>query len=314
MKSRRISWHFYTEKAPQKGGFLERLNGIIKKSFYKSLTNKVITFKEFRTLAAYVHSTANDRPLTYVYSDIESENKALTPSMLLRGYNLNEPPHLNLRKAQDETETKLSDSYFKLEKIKDAFWKTWNKQYLTELFERHVRNKKANKELVKPTLGDVVLLSEDKIPRRNWRLARVVGINEKRGVVREVTVQTLSPKGGQITKLKRTPEKLIPLAVSPQNVVPLELDVENKVKIVNQDNLSEGNKSGTGKELLSIPLQKYTKVQLKRFKKSKLLPPYKKSPQFIDPSSINTGEEEDFVNSRKHLKGKKVEFDLRRHW
>ena len=234
LKARRISWHFYTEKAPQKGGFLERLNGIIKKSFYKSLTNKVITFEEFRTLAAYVHSTANDRPLTYVYSDIESENKALTPSMLLRGYNLNEPPHLNLRKSQDEIETKLSDSYFKLEKIKDAFWKTWNKQYLTELFERHVRNKKANKELVKPTLGDVVLLSEDKIPRRNWRLARVVGINEKRGVVREVTVQTLSPKGGQITKLKRTPEKLIPLAVSPQNVVPLELDLENKVKIVNQ--------------------------------------------------------------------------------
>ena len=131
LKSRCISWHFYTEKAPQKGGFLERLNGIIKKSFYKSLTNKVITFEEFRTLAAYVHSTANDRPLTYVYSDIESENKALTPSMLLRGYNLNESPHLNLRKAQDETETKLSDSYFKLEKIKDAFWKTWNKQYLT---------------------------------------------------------------------------------------------------------------------------------------------------------------------------------------
>ena len=308
LKTRRICWHFYTEKAPHKGGFLERLNAIIKNAFYKSLKTKVMSFEDFRTLAAHVHSTINDRPLTYVYSDIDSEVKVLTPSMLLRGYNLGEPPHLNLRKPQDHTETKVSETYLKLEKIKDSFWNMWNKQYLSELYERHVRQKKANNELVVPKVGDVCLLSEDKQPRRNWRLARVVGINEKRGVVREVTVQTLSKKKGLITKLNRTPEKLVPLGVSPHNIVPLEMEGE-KIEVACEKVIPlEGN------ELPRSQVKKYTKVQLAKFKRAKLYPPYKKSAQFKDPSSINTGEDSDFVNSQRHKDGKKVQFDIQRHW
>ena len=117
LKSRRISWNFYTEKSPHKGGFIERLNVGIKRTFYKMVSSKMLSFKEFRTLACDVTSILNDRPLTYIYSDIASENKALTPSMLLRGYNINEPPNLNLFKPKDISETKISDSYIKLEKI-----------------------------------------------------------------------------------------------------------------------------------------------------------------------------------------------------
>ena len=115
LKCRRVSWNFYTEKSPHKGGFIERLNAGIKRTFYKILSSKMLSFKEFRTLACDVTSTLNDRPLTYIYSDISSENKALTPSMLLRGYNINEPPTLNLFKPRDKSETKISDSYIKLE-------------------------------------------------------------------------------------------------------------------------------------------------------------------------------------------------------
>ena len=257
--------------------------------FYKTVGKQTSSFEEFRTLASHVGSTINDRPLTYILSDIQSEEKALTPSMLLRGYNINEPPHINLRKEKDINETKISDSYFLTEKIKNSFWRVWNKQYLSDLFERHVRQKKASKELVVPKLGEVCLISEDKLPRREWRLGRVVGINEKRGTIREVTVQTLSPGGGLITKLKRSPEKLVPL--STDKVIPLEM----------------------GNEKIRIDFsKKYDKQEIAKFKKQKILPPYKPSKQFLDPSSINTGPDQNYVN--KDGSYKKIDLELPRNW
>ena len=287
LKSNRISWNFYTEKSPNKGGFLERLNVNIKRTFYKTLGNRISSFEEFRTLACHVASTVNDRPLTYIYSDIASEQKALTPSMLLRGYNLNEPPHLNLRKPEDKIETKISESYKILERIKNSFWNIWNKQYLSDLFERHARQKKANKELVVPKIGEVCLLIEDKIPRREWRLGRVVEINEKRGSVREVTVQTLSPGQGLITKLKRSPDKLVPLEVASEIIIS---DEKEKVNV----------------------MRKYSRQELKKLKKDKIWPPYKPSQQFLDPSSINIGPDQDYVN--KDGSYKKIDLELTRKW
>lgn len=305
LKVRRISWNFYTEKSPNKGGFLERLNSNIKRTFYKTLGRRTSNFEEFRTLACHVHSTINDRPLTYIYSDIASECKALTPSMLLRGYNCNEPPHLNLRKPEDKVETKISESYKALEKIKNTFWAIWSKQYLSDLFERHVRQKKANKQLVVPKIGEVCLLMEDKIPRRDWRLGRVVDIREVRGSVREVTVQTLSPAKGLITKLKRSPDKLVPLNVaskifSPEKLVPLEISCEVAVA-----------SSEDRKETLEVA-RKYTRKELAKFKKSKIWPPYKPSAQFLDPSSINVGPDQDYVN--KDGSYKKIAEELPRQW
>ena len=320
LKHKRISWNFYTEKSPHKGGFIERLNSGIKKTFYKVLSTKVLSFEEFRTLACHVSSTLNDRPLTYLYSDIASENKALSPSMLLRGYNIHEPPTLNLFKPRDASETKISDSYIKLEKIKNSFWNIWEKQYLKNLFERHVRNKKANKELIVPRLGEVCLISEEKVPRRDWRLGRVVEIDVKRGAVRQVTVQTLSPGGKFITKLKRTPSLLVPIGVeselskkNPEKLVPLEIDSE--IVEIDCDKLVplEGDPSG-----VSLPIQsssrkvskKYSKQQLARMKKACIWPPYKKSKQFLDPSSCNTGSMPDFVNRTSNPKSVRFQEEL----
>lgn len=294
LQSRRISWNFYTERSPNKGGFLERLNGPIKDAFYKSVGSQVTCFEEFRSLATHVSSVLNDRPITYLMSDIEASEVALSPSMLLRGYNLNEPLGLNLRKLKDPVETKLGEQYYISEQLKNKFWSTWNRQYLSELFERHVRNKKAQKAQVVPNLGEVVLISEEKIPRRNWRLGRVVDIKEGRNdTIRQVTVQTLSPKKKLITKLNRAPEKLVPILsekinISPEKLVPLECGNE-KIKI--------------------LPKDKYSKNDIKTFKRKKVYPPYKTSPQFLNPEVSNLGPESDFVNKKSD-----IELELPRKW
>ena len=73
--------------------------------------------------------------------------------------------------------------------------------------------KKSQKEPVVPKIGDIVLIEEEKIPRKQWRMAKILDIEIKRGSVRQCTVQVLSPKGNLITKLKRSPHQLVPLEV-----------------------------------------------------------------------------------------------------
>ena len=299
LKEKRISWSFYTEKSPNKGGFVERLNMSVKKTFYKVLGRKPVTFEDFRTMATTATSTINDRPLTYIYSDINSEYKALSPNMLIFGYNKGEPPYLDAGKKSDPSETKVSDMYLHLNKLRDTFWNLWSKYYLNELNERHIRQKKSNQELIVPKLGEICLIQEGKQPRREWRVCRIVDINQKRGSVRECTVQLLSPGGGLITKLKRSPQQLIPLEIP---VTEIQVNSEDLVPL-------EGDPRICPKVLRKPPNTKYSKKELSVMKKAKIWPPYKRSVQFLDPSSINTGPEKDFVAKESSFRNyKKVNF------
>ena len=280
----RISWQFYTERSPNKGGFIERLNDSVKKAFYKVLRNRTATFEEFRTLAVHAKSVINDRPLTYLYSDIGSEYKALSPSMLLRGYNIGEAPHLNLHKYNDQEEEKLGEKYLRQEKMKNSLWNFWSDWYLKDLFSRHVNQKKAQKELVVPKMGEVVLVfGGEKVPRRSWRMGKIVGMGDKkRGAIRQVTVQMLSPSGKTLSKLNRPPEQLVPLEVDSSQET---FDVEALRNL-------EGDPRITSTRLS----RNYSKKQLSLFKKSKIWPPYSVSHRFLDPSVQNIGPEKDFIH------------------
>ena len=301
LKEHRMSWSFYTEKSPNKGGFIERMNSGVKNAFMKTLLRKITSFEDFRTLACHVASIINDRPITYIFSDIQSESMALTPSRLMRGYNLNEPPHLRLYRPADPTEKKITEDFKHLQGLLTKFWKIWNKQYLTDSFERHARDKQARGEYVAPKEGEVVLITEDKLPRRDWRLGRVVEVVVKRGKIREVVVQTLSPGTNLITKLKRAPEKLVPIGVSseiknmnPEELVPLEIFTE-----ISDDAILEkakGPKKYSKKEVAII--EKSLGIWRS---KSKIWPPYKPSQQFLDPSSINTGPEQDYIDREGNI-------------
>ena len=142
-------------------------------------------------------------------------------------------------------------------------------------------------------MGEVCLISEDKLPRREWRMGRVVEIDIKRGAVRQVTVQTLSPGGKFITKLRRTPEKLVPIGVqselsrqSPEKLIPLE--VESELVDIDCEKLIplEGDPHENVVKTKDFISQKYTKRQLSQMKKACLWPPYSRTKQFLDSSQI----------------------------
>ena len=226
-EQKRIEWNFYTEYSPWKGGMTERLNSIFKKIARKTFGHHILNFEEFRSMVSYAMSIINCRPLTYVYSDLNSEGTQLTPSMLLNGFNLLEPPSLNYRKPKDNNELELSERYKFIERLKDSFWNLWNRQYLTELYERHVKQGKTPVNMRIPKLGQVVLIKDEKLPRRNWKLGRImdVKVSNRDGKIREVTVQCLSKKAQNAeinsgplpsTFLKKSPCHLVPLEVEPE--------------------------------------------------------------------------------------------------
>ena len=138
-------------------------------------------------------------------------------------------------------------------------------------------------------------------------MGKIVGLDEeKRGAIRQCTVQMLSPGGKVITKLKRPPQQLVPLEVdSSLN----KIDAEALVRL-------EGDPRSPVPGSRITNFQKYSKKQLATFKKDKIWPPYRPSETFLDPSSINTGPEKDFVNEvfkdrpnlQRDYSGKRVDF------
>ena len=274
------------------------------------MQKKLLNFEEFRTFACYIASVINDRPLTYIYSDINSECKALSPNMLIFGYNKRELPHLRLHRPEDKIETKITESFKIMNRLKDRFWTVWNRQYLTDLYERHSRDVKARGGgFIVPKIGEIVLINGDKQPRRNWQLGRVVEIVEKRGSIREVVVQTLSPGKNVITKLKRSPDKLVPIGVSSDierlnenKLIPLEnaVIVSDKEILENEEVSKKASKKYTKSEIAIM--EKCLGLWGKK-SKYKIWPPYTCSKSFLDSKSINTGPNPEYVDTGGALEG-----------
>ena len=216
---KRIKWHFYTERAPWMGGYIERLNAIFKSVCKKVYGKAILSFDEFRTMVSDAMGIVNDRPLTYVYSDLNSAGTEITPSMLCHGYRLREPPHLSFRKAKTEEELTLGERYVHLEKVKDSFWDAWSKEYLTMLMERHIKQGRTPVKLRVPKVDDVVIVRNENTPRRTWRLGRILRVKKgtRDGLVREVQVLTTNSSGKR-SLLNRSPTFLVPLEVGPEYI------------------------------------------------------------------------------------------------
>ena len=85
MVNHQVNWKFIVEKAPWWGGFWERMVGITKRCLRKTIGRSNLTFEELRTVIVEIESTVNNRPLTYLYDDIEGISQALTPARLIYG-------------------------------------------------------------------------------------------------------------------------------------------------------------------------------------------------------------------------------------
>ena len=145
-----------------------------KTTLKKTLGRVSVTLEELQTLIVEVEAILNDRPITFVSSEINDE-EPLTPSHLLYGKRITSLP-FDISVSDDDltdpdygNETDIRHRVKLQAVILQRFWKRWRHEYLTSLREFH-RSSGDNKESIKK--GDVVLVHDDG-PRSTWKLAVV---------------------------------------------------------------------------------------------------------------------------------------------
>ena len=128
-----------------------------------------MTYEELLTLLIKVEGGLNSRPLTYLCED---EGEPLTPSQLVIGRRLmsNSREALNPDSTNSEDAQGISRRQKYLKTLLQQFWKTWQRDYLTQLREQHRSREKRGPAI---SVGDVVCVYEDKVKILNSTMGRV---------------------------------------------------------------------------------------------------------------------------------------------
>ena len=144
----------------------------------KVLGRALVTFPELSTLLKEIQAILNDRPLTYVNSNIQ-DLQPLTPSQLLFGFNITALPY----PPSDATE--LSDPTFgdhsslsRAQHRRSALYTHFTTRFcreclsfLREIHSYHQKRHQSPRNVIQ--VGDVVLVADTDKPRHHWQLGLV---------------------------------------------------------------------------------------------------------------------------------------------
>ena len=125
----------------------------------------MLTEKEMRTTLSVVEAQINSCPLTHC-SDDTSDPLPLTPAEIIIG----RPFQWVKLKSKDmegsSLQKNLLHAWRNHQTLADSFWKQWSQDYVTQL----VAYKKWAQVTPPLQVGDVVLVSDDHLPRLRWKL------------------------------------------------------------------------------------------------------------------------------------------------
>jgi hypothetical protein len=207
-----IKWQFNLSRAPWWGGQFERMVGLVKQAFYKTVGNGNLTWNELEEIIIDIETVLNSRPLCYVEDDVQLP--LLTPNTMLFG----QPSLIPERDpgADEDRDVRKRAKY--LRRCKDALWSRWSTEYVKALRERH--NLKHNCKGMKLERGDVVLIRGEERNRGKWR----IGIVEKLIEGRDKVVRGARLRAGK-SYLERPVQLLYPLELSCDMPPPPESEV-----------------------------------------------------------------------------------------
>lgn len=124
-----------------------------------------LSYTELMTVLTDIEAIINSLPLTYVGDDIR-ERRIITPALLAMGRDLRNPRDVPPRKA----EVSLLEHFGYQQRLQSHFWSHSLREYLLGLSVRQ----RWTREEIPLKENDVVLISEDKIPRGKWKLGKIM--------------------------------------------------------------------------------------------------------------------------------------------
>ncbi|UYV66382.1 hypothetical protein LAZ67_4001500 [Cordylochernes scorpioides] len=168
ISNERINWHFIPPSAPNFGGIWEAGIKSFKFHLLRCLKSQILTFEELSTLTTQIEACLNSRPICPPSSDSDDFNP-LTPGHFLIGRPLTALPESN----DDDAPINYLDRWRLNQKIKNVFWKRWNREYLNNLQQR-LKWQNTSPNIKK---GDLILLKDTiSPPAMYWNLGRITKV------------------------------------------------------------------------------------------------------------------------------------------
>lgn len=192
-----IEWSYIPPRAPHFGGLWESGVRSIKHHLTRVIGNNSLTYENFCTVLLQIEAVLNSRPL-YPFSSDPQDPNPLTPGHFLIARPITSVLDQPLQHIPD---SRLK-SYQRCQKMVQAFWNKWRKDYLNHL---QVRTKwKVKTPAIK--IGDLVVIKEDNLRPCHWKLGRIQELhNGPDDLPRVVTLRC------ENTIVKRPITKICPL-------------------------------------------------------------------------------------------------------
>ena len=160
--SKAINWIFNPPVSPHFGGIYETIVKAMKRALYATIKHADLDEDEFRTAVSGAMGILNSRPIS---PSGESEFDALTPDHFLK-------THLKGAVFPPNTDTSMNfrERYRHVDVILNHLWSRFHKEIPGGLVPR----RKWSEEKPNLEIGDLVAELDHTIPRKKWRLLRVV--------------------------------------------------------------------------------------------------------------------------------------------
>jgi hypothetical protein len=192
-----ISWVFIPVQSPWFGAFYERLIQVVKKSIASAIEGKRMSHNEFNIALQSASHRINNRPLTHNPISCEDE-EVLTPHLLVKhrsGWPLLPSAHA-IKAPHDPMKDRLL--YHRAQIYADEIAKRFVLEYLPVLTKRT----KWFKDFEPIKAGDLALMVDPNVVRKQWQRARVIKIYKSRDS--NVRVVDLILPDGTIRKNRST--------------------------------------------------------------------------------------------------------------
>uniref|UniRef100_A0A8R1EGV9 Integrase catalytic domain-containing protein n=1 Tax=Caenorhabditis japonica TaxID=281687 RepID=A0A8R1EGV9_CAEJA len=245
LAAREIELKYITPLSPWQGGIYERIVGIIKNQFYKTISKEELSYVELETVLIEVEAAVNSRPITKNSANPDDPIALRPIDFLIPNVCLTIPDNSNaIQEITTEGQVeKLTREYQNgLNKLYLKLWDIWNTQYLLNLKES--KTKRHNYTSIKPKKGQLVLIHTENMARHKWPIAQITKLDPSAdGKIRSVFV-----KCGK-KELKRSIRHLIPLEVGEE-----EMDHQETDKTIPEDDsiLSQPQKSNTETKIKNL--------------------------------------------------------------
>ena len=200
-----VKWETSPPHAHFYGGVYERLIRSTKKHLRFLFTQEPLDLEVFETSLSRVSAVLNSRPLSYA-SNCVDDYRVLSPNSFLYPHVIT-PAWATISPPIPVTGDYLRSSWRDVRRLVTIFEDLWYKDYLQSLKPLA----KWRKSVPNLFVGQLVIMQDDKLPRHQWKMARVDSIISEGSHVRRVKITTAD---------RRTYERHV------NTVIPMEVDGE----------------------------------------------------------------------------------------